>query len=198
MTVGMQGSDQPGDDGRVGFSVELPTWVDELAGRSGLRTDPAEQMALVLELAAANIEDGGGPFAAVVFDADGRPVGPGVNRVVPSSAPVAHAEIVAIAVAGRRLGTWDLGAAGALTLVSSTEPCAMCLGAVPWSGVSRLVTGARDGDARAVGFDEGDKPERWEANLAARGIEVLRDVARDRAVQLLQDYARGGGRIYNG
>ena len=155
-------------------------------------------MGLVLDLAEANIADGGGPFAAVVFGPDGRPVGPGVNRVVPSSAPIAHAEIVAIAVTGRRLGTWDLGAHGPLTLVSSTEPCAMCLGAVPWSGVARLVTGARDGDARAVGFDEGDKPERWQANLRDRGIEVIRDVERQRAVELLRAYARDGGRIYNG
>lgn len=155
-------------------------------------------MDLVLELAARNIDDGGGPFAAAVFDRDGRLLGPGVNRVIPSSAAVAHAEIVAIAVAGQRVASWNLGAGGWSQLVTSTEPCAMCLGAVPWSGVMSLVTGARDSDARAVGFDEGDKPPDWAELLQARGIEVIRDVGRGEAARLLKEYSRSGGEIYNG
>lgn len=155
-------------------------------------------MDLVLDMVAHNIADGGGPFAAAIFDEEGHLVGPGVNRVVPAAAPIAHAEIVAIAATGQHLGSWDLGSKGRFQLVTSTEPCAMCLGAVPWSGVVSLVTGARDEDARAVGFDEGDKPPTWPAQLRARGIEVIQDVGRDRATGLLQQYARSGGEIYNG
>lgn len=155
-------------------------------------------MALVTELVRRNIAEGGGPFAAAVFDRSGRLVAPGVNRVVPDSAPIAHAEIVAIAAAGQRLGSWDLRSRGRFELVTSTEPCAMCLGAVPWSGVSSLVIGARDADAREVGFDEGHKPEGWLATLVDRGIEVVRDVGRDDVVALLGHYARSGGPIYNG
>ncbi len=155
-------------------------------------------METVLDLVALNVADGGGPFAAAVFDEQGHLVGPGINRVVPASAPIAHAEIVAIASAGQRLGTWDLRSQGMFQLVTSTEPCAMCLGAVPWSGVSALVTAARDGDARDVGFDEGDKPSDWVTRLGERGIEVIQDVGRDRAVAQLRDYSRSGGEIYNG
>lgn len=155
-------------------------------------------MELVLELVAYNIDDGGGPFAAGVFDQNGGLIAVGVNRVVPASAAIAHAEMVAIAAAGQQLGSWNLGDHGPAQLVSSTEPCAMCLGAVPWSGVSSLVTGARDADARAVGFDEGDKMSDWVSLLEARGIAVTRDVLREKSVNLLNRYAEQGGEIYNG
>lgn len=178
--------------------IDLPGWVDEYCDGVGPLVTPGERMAFVIGLAHENVADGGGPFAAAVFDADGGLIAPGVNRVVPASAPIAHAEIVAIALAGQRLGTWDLAAAGAFELVTTTEPCAMCLGAVPWSGVRRLVCGARDADARSVGFDEGHKPDDWVELLAATGIEVLRDVERARAVDVLRGYASEGGSIYNG
>jgi tRNA(Arg) A34 adenosine deaminase TadA len=74
----------------------------------------------------------------------------------------------------------------------------MCLGALPWSGVARVVCGARDADARAVGFDEGDKPADWVEALQARGIEVLVDVEREAAAALLRDYVARGGLVYNG
>jgi tRNA(Arg) A34 adenosine deaminase TadA len=74
----------------------------------------------------------------------------------------------------------------------------MCLGAVPWSGVVRLVCGARDEDARAIGFDEGDKPTDWPDLLRRRGIEVLRDVRRTQAAAVLRAYVEQGGELYNG
>lgn len=180
------------------ISISMPDWLWSVAHAERLYQTVEERMSAVLDLVALNIADGGGPFAAAVFDSTGRLVGPGVNRVVPASAPIAHAEIVAIAAAGQQLGSWDLRSLGQFQLVTSTEPCAMCLGAVPWSGVTGLVTAARDIDARQVGFDEGDKPENWVANLEARGIEVIRDMARDRAAGQLNDYATSGGEIYNG
>lgn len=180
------------------ISISLPDWLRRLDGLSDPRPTAEDRMDLVLELVAKNIADGGGPFAAAVFDGDGRLVAPGVNRVVPASASIAHAEIVAIAAAGQRLDTWKLSSLGHYELVSSAEPCAMCLGAVPWSGASSLVIGARDEDARAVGFDEGDKPPNWDELLTARGIKVTRDVRRDRAAALLNDYLVAGGEIYNG
>lgn len=82
-------------------------------------------------------------------------------------------------------------------LVTSCEPCAMCFGAVPWSGVRGLVCGARDEDARAIGFDEGPKLESWVRALEQRGIEVVRDVHRVVARRVLEDYAIAGGPIYN-
>lgn len=155
-------------------------------------------MAVAVELAERNVAEGGGPFGAAVFTSAGAFVAPGVNRVVPSAVPVAHAEIVAIGLAGQVVGSWDIATRGSYELYTSTEPCAMCLGAVPWSGVQHLICGARDSDARSVGFDEGSKPPEWESDLVDAGIRVSRDVLRDRAVAVLQSYASSGGTIYNG
>jgi tRNA(Arg) A34 adenosine deaminase TadA len=73
----------------------------------------------------------------------------------------------------------------------------MCFGAVPWSGVSSLLWGARKEDAEAAGFDEGDKPADWAATLQARGIRTRGDVLREEAAGVLQSYARGNGAIYH-
>jgi len=73
----------------------------------------------------------------------------------------------------------------------------MCFGAVPWSGVTRLVCGARDEDARSIGFDEGPKLANWVEALEQRGITVVRDVLREQAANVLREYADTGGTIYN-
>jgi tRNA(Arg) A34 adenosine deaminase TadA len=153
----------------------------------------------VIELARTNVaRQTGGPFGAAVFDSEtGEVIAAGVNLVVSAHAALAHAEMLAISLAGQALESFDLGVR-ATELVSSTEPCAMCLGAIPWSGVRRLVCGARDEDARRIGFDEGDKPADWIGLLRRRGIEVVRDVFRSEATAVLDEYARAGGPIYNG
>jgi tRNA(Arg) A34 adenosine deaminase TadA len=74
----------------------------------------------------------------------------------------------------------------------------MCLGAVPWAGILRLVCGARHEDAVRIGFDEGDKPVDWKEGLTRRGIEVVVDVKRAEAAAVLSAYAATGGIIYNG
>ena len=73
----------------------------------------------------------------------------------------------------------------------------MCFGSIPWSGVRRVVTAARDEDARSIGFDEGPKLSQWQQALEARGIEVKTDVLRDAAADVLKLYASGQGIIYN-
>ena len=181
----------------------LPAWA-----RTAYLVNPPtcatieERASLTIELARRNVAEGaGGPFGAAVFDHEtGKLLSIGVNRVVPEQCSVAHAEIMALCLAQRALQTYDLGAAGmpVCELVSSTEPCAMCLGAIPWSGVRRLVCAARGEDARRIGFDEGDKPAAWVAALERRGITVLRDVCRAEAVAVLDVYLREGGVIYNG
>jgi tRNA(Arg) A34 adenosine deaminase TadA len=72
----------------------------------------------------------------------------------------------------------------------------MCMGAVPWCGIGRLLCGARDTDARAAGFDEGDKPADWGDAYRRRGIAVTRDCLRAAASAVLLDYAAAGGLIY--
>jgi tRNA(Arg) A34 adenosine deaminase TadA len=158
-------------------------------------------MALAIALARENVRRGGGPFGAVLVEMEsGRPVAPGVNLVVPLNCSIAHAEMVAIALAQQMARTHDLGAPGlpALELVTSTEPCAMCLGAIPWSGIRSLVCGADGAAAEAIGFDEGDKPAGWPEHLARRGIAVRLGICADEAAGVLDDYGRNGGTIYNG
>ncbi len=180
--------------------ITLPEWLQDVA-RSD-RTIPLieDRMEFVINLARLNVQyKTGGPFAAAVFDASGRLVSAGVNLVETSACSILHAEMIAIALAQKAVGRYDLSDGGRLAyqLVSSTEPCAMCFGAVPWSGVNSLACGARDADARAIGFDEGPKMTQWQPALEERGITVLRDLLRNEAAAVLQEYLASGGTIYN-
>jgi len=181
--------------------IQLPEWVEQYANESPLIfTTLEERMRFVICLARHNVDRRtGGPFGAGVFDSDGRLVAPGVNIVVSSNCSMMHAEIMALALAQKQLGRYDIGDEGRAyyEIVSSTEPCAMCFGAIPWSGVSRLVCGARDEDARRIGFDEGPKLKDWVQALESRGIQVIRNVLRQEAISVLQNYVDIGGLIYN-
>jgi tRNA(Arg) A34 adenosine deaminase TadA len=179
----------------------LPGWVKGLIGEGKIVcVSVEERMWFAIRLSQQNVRHKtGGPFGAAVFGGDGRLVAAGVNMVETSKCSVLHAEIVALALAQKVLGRYDIGDGGRerYELVSTTEPCAMCLGAVHWSGVSSLVCGARDEDARGIGFDEGPKPADWIGALESRGIVVMRDVLRREATNVLREYAEGGGTIYN-
>jgi tRNA(Arg) A34 adenosine deaminase TadA len=181
-----------------GFCISLPGWVAEAlpTGREPLpRLD--QRMSLVLRLAQRNIEEHtGGPFAAAVFDSGHRLISVGLNLVEHSGCSIAHAEMVAISLAQKVLGTYHL--AKDHELVVSAEPCAMCAGALPWSGIGRLVTAATDQDIRAIGFDEGDKPSDWQLPLQARGIHVTSELMRKEAIGILKSYQAMDGKIYSG
>jgi tRNA(Arg) A34 adenosine deaminase TadA len=182
------------------LSIQLPSWLADIAAGAVVLPSVADRMGFVVELARRNAADGGGPFAAAVFERDsGRLVAAGGNLVVMSRCSSAHAEVIALSLAQQRLGTFDLAGAGlpAHELVSSAEPCAMCVGAVLWSGVRSLVFGANEADVRAIGFDEGPKHPRWTAELRNRGIAVTADVCRHECAAVLRDYAAAGGPIYN-
>ncbi len=183
------------------IEIHLPAWLRDYAHTYVPRTDLDARMAFVIGAAMRNVtHDSGGPFAAGVFEiASGKLVGLGVNLVTTENLSLLHAEMLALATAQRTLGNYDLGAPGlpAHELVTSAEPCAMCFGAVPWSGVRRVVCGARSIDAERIGFDEGPKSRNWVKALEQRGITVLRDVGREDAVRVFTEYCRRGGRIYN-
>lgn len=184
------------------FTMTLPRWMREFPGPGETFLPTTEgRMRLAIDLARLNVRHGtGGPFGAALFEMEsGRLVAAGVNLVVSGGCSILHAEIVALMLAERTLGSFDLGAPGipSCELVTSAEPCAMCLGAIPWSGVRRLSCGARGDDVQAIGFDEGAKPDGWAGELDRRGIEVIRDVLRDEAVAVLREYDARGGPIYN-
>ncbi|MGZ8365749.1 MAG: nucleoside deaminase [Nitrospira sp.] len=180
----------------------LPSWAIRLARwRQTPMVAASDRMQFVIQLALTNVTaQTGGPFGAAVFETKtGRLIAVGVNIVELANCSLAHAEVVALANAHRTLRQFDLGAPGMpkLTLVTSCEPCAMCYGAILWSGVHKVVCAARASDAMAIGFDEAPKPKNWVATLEDRGISVTRDICRDEAIAVFQRYQQTGGRIYN-
>jgi len=133
-------------------TLRLPAWVEELlAEEDRIYPTVEDRMRLAVELSRFNIQRRtGGPFGAAIFEREtGRLLAPGVNLVTSLDCSVFHAEMVAIMVAQSVVGDLDLGGPEhpPYELVASTQPCAMCLGATPWSGARHLVCGARDEDA---------------------------------------------------
>ncbi|MDX9726727.1 MAG: nucleoside deaminase [Bacteroidales bacterium] len=103
-----------------------------------------------IKIADDAIVEGGGPFGAVITS-KGTILASSSNRVVINHDPTAHAEILAIREAASLLGTHDLGGC---VLYASCEPCPMCLGAIYWSGIRRVVYASGRSDAAAAGFDD--------------------------------------------
>jgi len=183
------------------IKVNLPKWLEVFGQRYVASLKVEDRMQFVIEAAMKNIEmQTGGPFAAAVFElGSGKLISLGVNLVTTQGLSILHAEILAISLAQRKLNTYDLDTSEehAYELVTSTEPCAMCLGSIPWSGIRQVVTGASDQDARDIGFDEGPKPEDWVKALTTRGIYVVSHKLQSRARAVLKSYLKSKGEIYN-
>lgn len=111
---------------------------------------PVDFMRQAVALALANIQSGGGPFAAVIVRG-GAVVASGANRVTASNDPTAHAEIEAIRAACQTLGSFQLDRC---ELYSTCEPCPMCLGAIYWARLERVFYARTAADAAAAGFDD--------------------------------------------
>lgn len=171
--------------------IQLPDW---LAG-TPLPIAPASDeacMRFAIALARENVARGsGGPFGAVVrADSSREIVSAGVNLVPSTGNPVLHAETVAISLAADSL------AGGGLTLFTSCEPCIMCLGALHWSGIRRIVSAALKADAEAVGFSEGAGTRELRAEMATRGVVFLDGVLREEGAEVLRAFVAGGNAIY--
>ena len=185
------------------FTLSLPAWlVEALPGLPTVLSTLDERMTLVNALAARNYREGnGGPFAAIVVDATtGALVSVGVNVVLSSGVAGAHAEIMALGLAQRATGTWDLGAdpARPLELVVNWRPCVMCYGATMWSGVRRLVVAGSGAELEELtGFDEGPMREDWAEQFEARGIAVVQDIGREEALQVFREYGAADVLVYN-
>jgi tRNA(Arg) A34 adenosine deaminase TadA len=182
--------------------IDLPDWVGDVAEIGRLYPAPRERMQLAIELARNNVlRDQGGPFGAAIFESDsGRLVGVGVNRVVPLNNSVLHAEIVAFMEAEARLQSFTLARADlpAHELVTSCEPCAMCLGAALWAGIRHIVWAATRQDAGRLRFDEGPVFPQSYAYLQARGVTIESEFLRADAAAVLDLYHTRQGPIYNG
>ena len=133
---------------------------------------------------------GTGPFGAVVAKGD-TILGRGVNRVTATNDPTAHAEIVAIRDACRRLGTFSLAGC---TIYSSCEPCPMCLAAIYWARIDQIHYAATRDDAAAAGFDDAFIYDEIGLPPVERSVPA-RQALRGEALQAFGAWADFDGRI---
>lgn len=182
--------------GSAELTITLPGWLVERTGRlEGPLKGDIEKAEFVIGLSRANIEHKtGGPFAAVVFECEThRLVSAGVNMVTPLSNSVLHAETVAIMFAQKKLGKIVLDDC---LLVTSCEPCSMCLGAIHWAGFKKFIFCAPESAAIDAGFDEGDKPDNWAEKLQAKGVRVVENILAEQAAAVIYQYKNKSGPIY--
>jgi len=133
-------------------------------------------MRKAVALSLKNIENGGGPFGAVIVK-DGKIIATGANRVTANTDPTAHAEVNAIRKAAKKLGTFDLSGC---EIYTSCEPCPMCLGAVYWAHLDKMYYGNTKADAKSIGFDD---------SFIYDEIELKPEKRRLQSAQLLPDEA---------
>ena len=142
-------------------------------------------MRRAIELARKGVDsDQGGPFGCVIVR-DGKIIGEGSNKVTSTNDPTAHAEIVAIREACRRINSFQLGGC---VVYTSCEPCPMCLGAIYWARPAAIFfAGTRD-DAAAAGFDD---------DLFYEELEKPNDRRQLKMAGLLRDEAQKVFQIWN-
>ena len=185
------------------ITLTMPDWAtEELKKLPTIFATLEERMAAVIRFSQLNIDhDTGGPFAAGVFEQDtGRLVVIGVNRVVPLNCSSAHAEIMTLSLAQKILGVYDLGGPGlpGHQLVVNWRPCAMCYGAVLWSGIRSLVIAGSGPELEQItGFDEGPIHPEWQLELQKRGIEFVDNVLHDEAIKVYHNFAAQNKFVYN-
>ncbi|OHD77768.1 MAG: CMP deaminase [Spirochaetes bacterium RIFOXYC1_FULL_54_7] len=184
------------------FALAMPPWFDAYTSTlPECIVSSTDRMALIIELSRLNIEhDTGGPFAAGVFELkSGRIISLGVNRVCAHDCSSAHAEVMALSLAQKRLGTYDLGGPDLPEheLVVNWLPCCMCYGATIWSGVKRLTIAGHGPELEEItGFDEGPRPADWVRELESRGIRLASDILRNEAIAVYKEFRNRGRLVY--
>lgn len=148
-------------------------------------------MNAAIRLALENIEQGHGPFGAVVVK-NGNIVGMGTNRVTSMNDPTAHAEISAIRNACEKLATFCLSG---LEIYTSCEPCPMCLGAIYWARLDRIYYAATRHDAAKINFDDYRFYEELNTPPESRAIP-MKQIMRDEALSIFSAWEAFAGKIH--
>jgi tRNA(Arg) A34 adenosine deaminase TadA len=149
-------------------------------------------LARAVALSREHMEKGaGGPFGAVIASADGRVVAEGWNCVTSHNDPTAHAEITAIRRACEAIGSFDL--AGHV-IYSSCEPCPMCLAAIYWARLERLVFANSRDEAAAIGFDDAAIYAEIPKPLSERSIPTEHQPS-DEAARVFADWLKKPDRV---
>ena len=147
-------------------------------------------MRRAIELSASCAKSDEGPFGAVVVK-DGKIIGEGVNQVVPTGDPTAHAEVVAIRDACEAIGSHMLDGA---VLYTSCEPCPMCLGAAWWARITEIVYANDRANAAAIGFDDDAIYEEVAAPFDRRKLPIRR-LAGDEALEVFKLWHAKPGKV---
>ncbi len=141
-------------------------------------------MQRAIELAENGMEKGhGGPFGAVVVK-DGEIVGEGFNSVIHSNDPTAHAEVMAIRNSCKNLGSFELKDC---TIYTSCEPCPMCLGAIYWARIEKVVYAAKKEDAAQISFDDDNFYGEMAKDMKDRQID-FEELLREKALPLFSKW----------
>ena len=148
-------------------------------------------MSRAIALAVDNVRSGrGGPFGAVVVK-DGKIIAEGANSVTTANDPTAHAEVLAIREACRKLGAFELIGC---EIYTSCEPCPMCLGAIYWARPARVYFGSTAADAAHAGFDDSFIYQEIAHDHSARKIPMAQ-LMRDEALEAFRAWERSPNKI---
>ena len=149
-----------------------------------------EFMRKAIQLSIKNINNGGGPFGAVVVK-DGEIIAEGTNGVTLLNDPTAHAEVSAIRNAAKTLGTYDLSGC---EIYTSCEPCPMCLGAIYWARLKRIYYGNTKREAAEINFDDDFIYKELDLPLSKRKVPALQLLA-DEAICAFNEWDRQDNKI---
>ena len=185
------------------ITLSMPDWVTrELSRYPKYLITHEDRMRMIIHFSRLNFEYGtGGPFAAGVFEQNtGKLISVGVNIVVPSNCSSAHAEIMVLSIAQKELETFDLGGPDMVSheLVANWRPCAMCYGAVLWSGVRSLVIAGSGKELEKItGFDEGPIHPDWKKELKKHKINLTDNVLSKEACEVFHAFTESNSFVYN-
>ena len=133
----------------------------------------------------------GGPFGAVIVDKEGNIISEGNNKVLKNNDPTAHAEIVAIREACKKLNTYDLSEC---SIYTSCEPCPMCLSAIIWANIKEVYYGCTKEDAGEIGFRDDMIYEYLKGKN--KDLMHLKQIDREECIELFEKYKQENKTIY--
>ena len=154
-----------------------------------------EFMDVAIDLSDDNFDKNyGGPFGACIVK-DGEIIGKGINRVIKNNDPTAHAEIVAIRNACKKLETHDLSGC---ELYTSCYPCPMCLSAIIWSNIKKVYYANTKEDAADIGFRDDfiyDYIGKLSTGEENKRVLNLKSMNREEALEVFEQYKKDKDKI---
>lgn len=151
-----------------------------------------EYMHLAKQTAQMGMRRGeGGPFGAVITNENGEVISTGNNQVLKENDPTAHAEIVAIRNACKKINTYDLSK---YSLYTSCQPCPMCLSAIIWANIKNVYFGCTKEDAGNIGFRDDIIYDFLKGNDV--NLLNMKQIDRNECIELFEEYKKDNKVIY--